>query len=242
MTIRRIIVFAILGLIGPAALKIVRYLYSPASTLQRVAADYGHTRSTDTVAIELQNPKASIHLRIPKAYLIFKPNWNGGRQDFVDLEAALPDLNPAVLDRREVVPVEDLVLIKLQVSIPGGTTNFVHKTIQELRRDEEDAGFMWYYDKSIFGPNGIPHIGPADEEYAVPLDQDADPHIFFRCVPPEAGRQVGCTAFTELHSTDAASVSLEYHIRRSELGRWREIDPAVRKLVASFIDPNSAAP
>jgi len=57
-------------------------------------ANYGYSRSTTSIDIELWNLSTSVRLAIPNAYLTFKPSWTGGQQKFVTLEAALPDLNP----------------------------------------------------------------------------------------------------------------------------------------------------
>lgn len=197
-------------------------------------ANYGYSRSTKPIEIELWNPSTSIHLTIAKAYLTFKPNWSGGRQDFVVLEAALPDLNPVVLDSREMVAAEDRVFVRLRASIRGGTPQFAKRVLSRLRKSSEDEEFAWYHEKSVFDSFGVPHVKPDDDEFAVPLEQVGNPQVLFDCLLPAPNRKVGCKVYNEVAATDAATVGLNYQIRRSELKRWREIDSAVRKLVTSF--------
>jgi hypothetical protein len=54
--------------------------------------------------------------------------------------------------------------------------------------------------------------------------------IQFNCLPIDHGTLTGCSAWTELKKLD-----IEYHFRRSELHRWREIDQAVRAFVEKMI-------
>jgi hypothetical protein len=204
------------------------------SILQRHAGNFGYTKSREVVGIDLSNSKASVQLSIPKAYLTYRPSWNGGRFDFVTLEAALPDLNPGILDPRESVPAEDRVLIQLQASVPGGTSQFVRDSLASLQETGRDDEFLWYHERYLVDSSGKLHMGLDDNEYAVPLEQEKDPRVLFNCLPPAPDRKVGCIAYTELPVNDTASVDLQYQIRRSELRRWREIDQAVRKLILSF--------
>lgn len=207
----------------------------PLELQQRLAGAYGYTRDTDPVEIELQNPKASVHLSIPKAYLIYKPAWNGGRFDFVAMEAELPNMTPPALDPREMVPAEDRVHITLKASVPRGGLLFIKHRLETLRQTERDGQFVWYHSREIVDGSGKPHVRPYDNEYAVPVGQESSPQRLFSCLPPAPNRKVGCTVYTEFAVNETASMGLDYQIRRSELPRWPDIDEAVRKLVASFV-------
>jgi hypothetical protein len=71
---------------------------------------------------------------------------------------------------------------------------------------------------------------PLINEFLIPV-ATASPSIFFECYKEIPAIPTGCSAATNYRD----GLGLEYVFRRTELGRWKEIDQRVRELLGKFL-------
>lgn len=200
--------------------------------------------------IELRSGSGVTRLRIPKAYLTLRPNWGGGRQDVVVLEAVLPDMRPLSESRlQSLEPAsarrelkgdegpESPISIRLKGSSRNWMTNRIRQQVAEdweFQRVTEDGLSLYYEvqrnpDGTLFNPNKPDEL---KERQLVAPAEDGRPMVHFACPPTSKPYDSWrCSA----HSHLGDSLYLEYSFEQDHLAQWHEIDRKVRELVTSVI-------
>src|SRR5687768_14901615 len=94
---RRTVIILLSVLIAAAVLFGV-FVYAPYKLYQVVtfSSNVGYSKDTRPIELKLvdQSGNAVLDLRVPKAYLTWTPNWGGGKQEFLKIQAFLPDMQP----------------------------------------------------------------------------------------------------------------------------------------------------
>jgi hypothetical protein len=226
-TAKKIGIIALAAAAMVAAFLVVKN--SPIGMLIGLRFGNGQTTDMDSVDIRLSGQGGSVSLRIPKAYLDWKKNWDGGDQDFISMEASLPDMVPLTRDPRPVVKSKDRVLITLDWSYNFGIGRSIDQRVErDLSVVHSDGDLIWLRAHDFKDRQGNLRPSVDEEDYAL---HEKDPKVLLSCLPYKFGPDVGCHISTDI--TDR--VRANYIIRRSELYRWKEIDSRVRALIQSFV-------
>lgn len=193
-------------------------------------------------------------LEIPRAYISWKPYLKGEPVNSVHIEAALPDLIPnviwkkdyldSVLAEKGTVSFEDEKvahqhLVRIEIGLYGFSNSMCESACS--RREHNNRvlnSYLKRYDKpaSVDQSLGLrkyvstaDSIAVADRELYITLEHVVDHHIV-ECHSP-AGHFQWCTARTILNE----DMYLSYKFERTHLENWRAIDESVRDLVNGLV-------
>ena len=184
------------------------------------------------------------HLRIPKAYMDYRPNWKGGKQDGAGMQVILPDMKPFGADTIEEFKKPGHAN-KFRVLINEGgivkkneaTERKIAKTYQRIRglaKSSKERNFDGLVE------NNTCFFTKRDKktDYFVGIQTDYSV-IEFRRSRHKDVPHPSCSTIRNY----SRLTFLTYHFSRDHLPRWREIDATVFKLIKSFeFDANTVKP
>jgi hypothetical protein len=215
-----------------------------------------HSSDRSPVDVELVNQDQDVlHVRIPRSYLVRRSQWRGGRQDLVNLEARLPQMNaaPAIVAvtagegseeyRRQRLQLANGVAITLFAS--RGDSQLARTSWHELReheqvgfhsnvyrRVEDDVPGLERYREFLCSEKRSEPCRPFGRDHLVNTDRDA-PFVLIICdtnLVKDVGYRAGCRAHSSFRRHQ-----LGYTLRYDQLNRWKEFDSGVRRLLESFV-------
>lgn len=203
-------------------------LHRMAVAIFPVNANFATTRDMAPVEMEFRTRAGTIHWRIPKAYLTYQPNWQGGHQSNITIEAALfwrsAEMPPWAIIPARTDPRPDGKLI-IHVDAAGNFfqrrnwQEFLLPRLEEVGRESDLVEYRYRP-----APAALP-----DKVFAP--ETQPENSLFFACVRNSLGNLLGCNAHTDF----AEDVALDYVFSSNHIHRWREIDTRARALVASFL-------
>jgi hypothetical protein len=168
-----------------------------------------------------------IPLRIPKAYLREFINWSGGNQEFVSIEAVLPDMQPRIRGNKDLK--ENIVYIDLMFGNASGI--FRAHAIEHYNQV-----------KPYLEPpeNGISKVSELGELRSTLVFDHDDSYVTLT----DDGRLVKISCEKKSHSKCQnwtnfnPYISGSYSVDRKFIpARWKEVDDKVLRLVQSFLLP-----
>jgi hypothetical protein len=215
------------------------------------------TTSMEPADLLLRDPddETELRLRIPKAYMTRAENWRGGAQQFIWIETALPQLQPAAA----ASSLNNGVYITLQNERADWAGDSARerwlKTYSVDRHsgsyvayelvNQDEFGLTFY--KSLAcrppepaGANAVaePQWQCHDSHREYYVSNEGDPVVHISCHAENTSgaglERVGCQARTSFRG-----FTLSYVFRSTELSRWQEFDSAVRRLLGNFLVTDS---
>jgi len=213
--------FVIAALIGGGVL-----IYLAGPTVEDLSGNTpSPTASTDTADIRIDG----VSFRIPANYTRFGRGRSSGDQDKVEMYALLPNMSPWSPGDREKfasnAPDSQVVFFTLAVDRGRFTyeENF-DRAIKPAAANPEGSPGPFGLTEFKFTGGGYQNT----TWYTAPLD---DGQFVARC-DPSANLAFGasCMRGTRL----PGNVGLTYQFKQAHLSQWKQIDAAVRGLVASF--------
>jgi hypothetical protein len=195
--------------------------------------------SGDMRPVEMYSQTASgyAYWKIPKAYLTFTPNWSGGKQDFIDVEAAIywesdemPPWSKAGRGDATGRKPDDKLFVHI-----SGAGNFSGRRWWEtfVLPRLEVVGAVGDLIEYRYRP------GPGAMSSAVYAPREQGNYtMHFECVRNSYGNLLGCKTRTDY----TRDIALEYVFSSNHISRWKEIDAKARALVDSFRSPQTAFP
>jgi hypothetical protein len=194
---------------------------------------FGRTTDPTPVDIAIQDKNEIVHFTIPKVFMTFAKNWDGGLQSGITLEVIYPSMAPVSATRNSMAG-PDVVIINLDSFANTGGNYNPFKLLSILITTQ------WTFIENIVGNNGRSYrlyINKQDvekrkdesstiEEFLVPEGGG----IYLKCLRQLFNPHVGCSGIVNY----GQNLSLNFHFRRSEFDKWPEIQKAVISLLNSF--------
>jgi hypothetical protein len=210
------------------------FLFSASSNAETQSRSYfGRTTDPTPVDIALQDKNEIVHFTIPKVFMTFAKNWDGGLQSGITLEVIYPSM-AAVSATRNSSAGSDALFIDL-VSFADRSGNYtVSRTIPLLMKtqwafvdnikDGQGRAYRKYVNKEDVGKMKIESY--LIKEFLVPENGN----VYFECLKETSNPHVGCIGTMNYGET----LSLRYIFRRSEFEKWPEIQGAIVSMLNSF--------
>lgn len=210
------------------------FLFSSSSNAETQSRSYfGRTTDSTPVDIALQDKNEIVHFRIPKVFMTFSKNWEGGIQSGITLEVIYPSMT-AVSATRNSMTGPDVVIISLDSFASTGGNYDTSKLLSIL------ISTQWSFIENIIGSNNQSYrlyINKGDVEKR--KDESATTEEFF--VPDGGGIYLKCLRqlFNPLAGCRGIvnygkNLSLNFQFKRSQFEKWPEIHKASVKLLDSF--------
>jgi hypothetical protein len=191
---------------------------------------FGRTTDPTPVDIAVEDKNEIVHFTIPKVFMTFAKNWDGGLQSGITLEVIYPSMAPVSATRNSMAGT-DVVIINLD-SFANNYNPF--KLLSIL------IASQWTFIENVAGRDGRSYrlyINKQDvekrkdesstiEEFFVPEGGG----IYLKCLRQLFNPHVGCSGIVNY----GQNLSLNFHFRRSEFDKWLEIQKAVISLLNSF--------
>jgi hypothetical protein len=209
-------------------------LFSSSANAETQSRSYfGRTTDPTPVDIAIQDKHEIVHFTIPKVFMTFAKNWDGGLQSGITLEVIYPSM-AAVSATRNSSAGSDVVYVDLVSFAHMGGNYSVANTIPLLMKtqwafaenvkDGRGRAYRMYVNKEDV--EKIKNESSLIKEFLVPDDGD----VYFECLKDVSNPHVGCIGTTNYGET----LSLRYIFRRSEFEKWPEIQGALFSLFNSF--------
>jgi hypothetical protein len=215
-----------------ATLSLCFFLASSSVDAQR-GLYFGRTTDPTPIDIAIQDKAEIVHFMIPKVFMTFAKNWEGGLQSGITLEVIYPSM-AAVSATRNSSSGSDVVVINLDYFADMGGNYSVSRTIPLLMKtqwafvddvkDGQGRSYRMYVNKADAEKRKIENY--LIKEFLVPENGD----VYFECFKETSNPHVGCIGTINFGQT----LSLRYIFRRSEFENWPEIQRAVISLLNSF--------
>ena len=176
-----------------------------------------------------------VHFRIPKAYLSYRKQQQGGEHGDVYLEALLPDLRPwshrnltypflpdiksiSTIPAKRESAEENKIYIRLNPGLNYGAERIWQEYLKEYEKVKKITSDLYIYKRKI------KRHELDNSEWIAPLNQEPRNTIYFKCWSL-------CTAYTDLQK----DVSIEYYFDKKYLKQWAEIDKRVKEFSNNFV-------
>jgi len=212
-------------------------LFSRAAETQDRPYYFGRTTDPTPVEVALQDRGELIRFKVPKVYMTFSDNWQGGEQDFIVLETIFPSMAPLSATRSSERGT-DVVIIRLHSYEHTGADQNVSRalrweiatqwTLMERTADRSGEKYLVYVDKGKEKTWYMRNL--MMKQYLVPDLGGELPDIYFDCLRVEENPDAGCSG----QSNFGHNLSLVFSFSRHQLHRWREIREAAINLLNGF--------
>lgn len=210
------------------------FLFSASSNAETQSRSYfGRTTDPTPVDIAVQDKDEIVHFTIPKVFMTFAKNWDGGLQSGITLEVIYPSM-AAVSATRNSSSGSDVIFMDLvSFAHTGGNYNvprailLLMKTqwvFVENAKDGQGRSYRKYVNKEDVEKMKIE--SSLIKEFLVPENGD----VYFECLKEISNPHVGCIGTLNYGQT----LSLRYIFRRSEFDKWPEIQGDLISLLDSF--------
>lgn len=206
------------------ALKGVHWFFVevPGEINKRIDIGYEATTSTNIVQIEIGNHAFAI----PRAYIWYRPNWKGGKQDGLLMEALLPDFERRTSENRsefETPGWDREVKINLHHR-PAFSTKRLFLNLRSndyiVSKPTPEYEEGWQYFRENRGNR---------KEYFVRQSDDGRYHVM-ACFLPDIVPFPSCKAEFDFAKDLTGSFSFD----RERLKSWEELEAKVIRLLRSF--------
>jgi len=197
---------------------------------------FGRTTDPTPVHISVQDKNEIVHFVIPKVFITFSENWDGGLQSGITLEIIYPSM-AALSASRNSTKGPDVVIINLQSFANTGADYSVAKLLPykiatqwafiESMKDSEGRSYRVFVNKGDVEKRKDKN--QLVSEFLVPDTND----IYFECLRDISNPFVGCNGTVNY----GESLSLMFQFKRTHFERWPEIHEDVLKLLNSFRHP-----
>jgi hypothetical protein len=185
------------------------------------------------VDVAIQDRNEVVQFRIPKVFMTFSRNWEGGLQSGITLEVVYPSMG-ALSAARNTTVGSDVVIINLQSFVHTGVDYNISNFLPMLMATQ--WAFVWNTTDGLGRPYRL-YVNKADVEKK--QDESRTIEEFF--VPEKSGTYLECLrqASNELAGCSGVvnygqALSLRFQFKRSQFDRWPEIGKAVVVLLDSF--------
>jgi hypothetical protein len=214
-------------------------LFSASSNAETQSRSYfGRTTDPTPVDIAIQDKNEIVHFTIPKVFMTFAKNWDGGLQSGITLEVIYPSMAPVSATRNSSAG-SDVIYVDLYSFAHTGANYSESGAIPllietqwafiEKVTDSQGRSYRLYVNKADVERRKIENL--LIKEFLVPENDG----IYFECLREISNPHVGCIGFMSYGET----LSVRYIFRRSEFEKWPEIGRAVISLINSFRQPSS---
>lgn len=207
------------------ALKGVHWFFVevPREINKRIDIGYEATTSTNIVQIEIGDHAFAI----PRAYIWYRPNWKGGKQDGLLMEALLPDFERRTPEN------------KAEFETPGWDREVRFSLHHRSEGFSTEKGFLNLRSNDYLVTRSVPDYGNGWEyfresegnfkEYFVRQSEDGSYHVM-ACVLPKIRPFPSCEGKFDF----AKSIEGNITFHRRYLGDWEEIESKAVQLLRSF--------
>jgi len=198
---------------------------------------FGRTTDLTPVEVALQDRGELIRFKIPKVYMTFSDNWQGGVQDFIHMQTIFPSMAPLSATRSSERGADVVIIDLMSHGSTEGDNNVSRSlkweiatqwTLMERTADRSGEKYLVYVDKGKEKTWYMRNV--IMKEYLVPDLGGDQPDIYFDCLRVEENPGAGCGG----QSNFGHNLSLEFIFSRHQLHRWREIQEAVVNLLNGF--------
>jgi hypothetical protein len=190
------------------------------------------TTSKEFVDLTSTSLVRQVHFRIPKAYLSYKKQQQGGEHGYIYLEALLPDFRPwshrnssypflpdikpisTIPAKSKEFAKENRIYLKLTSGLNYGSGRRWQKYLAEYKKVKKITDDLYLYKDKKYDR----------WDYIAPLNQDISNTIYFRC-----------WALCKAHTNLQKDVSIQYSFDKKYLKHWAEIDKQVKKFSNDFV-------
>ncbi len=216
---------------------LIAFSFSASSNAEAQSQSYfGRTTDPTPVDIAIQDKNEIVHFTIPKVFMTFSKNWDGGLQSWITLEVIYPSMD-ALSASRNSTKGPDIVIINLQSFVHTGADYSIPKMLPKKASDQ------WAFVENITDNAGRSYrvyVNKGDvekrkdqtrliTEFLVPESNDT----YFECIREISNPFVGCNATVNY----GERLVLNFQFKRTQFERWPEIREAVFKLLNSFRQP-----
>jgi hypothetical protein len=198
---------------------------------------FGQTTDATPVNLAMQDADGIVQFRIPKSYLSFSENWKGGLQTVVNLEVVAPKMSPRSITK-ESLASPNVIDIHLYSFVDRGGNHSVRSTIDraidrkwwiEVDRYLDAQGQSYKIYVSSRDVEKRKNKSMMIKEIFVP-EENGGADIYFDCLREAGNNSVGCGAILNY----GKDISLEFHFRRTEFEKWREMRQLTNQLLDQF--------
>jgi hypothetical protein len=210
------------------------FLFSASSNAETQSHSYfGRTTDPTPVDIAIQDKTEIVHFTIPKVFMTFAKNWDGGLQSGITLEVIFPSMAPVSATRNSSAGSDVVYVDLVSFAHMGGNYSIANTILLLMKtqwafvenvKDGRGRAYRVYVNKEDV--EKIKNGSSLIKEFLVPDDSD----VYFECLKEVSNPYVGCIGTTNYGET----LSLRYIFRRSEFEKWPEIQRALVSLFNSF--------
>lgn len=212
-------------------------LFSASSNAETQSRPYfGRTADPTPVDIAIQDKNEIVHFSIPKAFMTFSKNWDGGLQSGITIEVIYPSM-AALSASRNSTRGADVVIINLQSFVHTGADYSIPQMLPKKISDQ------WAFTENVTDTKRRSYrvyVNKGDvekrknqnqliTEFLVPDSSE----MYFECIREISNPLVGCNANVNY----GENLVLNFQFKRSQFERWPQIREAVLKLLSSFRQP-----
>jgi hypothetical protein len=224
----------------------IRYRFTPLAACFFLAtsnadaqssAYFGRTNDPTPVDVSIQDKTEIVHFKIPKVFMTFSRNWDGGLQSGITLAISYPSMTALSAATNNTLRA-DVVVVSLEsysgtgvdYSMSQKTPYFIAKQWAFIGNvvDGNGRSYGYYVNKGDIGK--INEKSDLLTEFFIP-DNSSD--TYFECFREPSNPFVGCGGF----STYGQTLTLHYQFRRTQFEKWPGIRDAVVKLLNGFRSP-----
>lgn len=221
--------FSVTGLL---VLCVVCVTHTP--SFGHASAYFGRTNDTTPVAMTMKDSNGVIRFVIPKNFLTFSENWNGGVQSGIRIEVRFPAMQPFNRPRQGDKIEREALVISLDSFIASGWKYDVSKVLAGRIKDQWTLVSTFTDNK---GRSYKQYVGYQDrerrkdpavlvKEFFVPEGED----IYLECFREQANPNVGCSG----NINYGQNLSLTFIFRRVDFEEWPQLRMASIRLLDSF--------
>jgi hypothetical protein len=215
---------------------VVLLFFSSSNAETQSRSYFGRTTDPTPVDVAIQDKNEIVHFTIPKVFMTFSKNWEGGLQSGITLEVIYPSM-AALSASRSTMIGSDVVVINLQSLAYTGADTRISKllsimttkqwTFVEDVADSKGRSYRSYVNKrDVEKKDNESSLLP---EFFVPHVSDVD-DVYFECLRERSNPLVGCSEFVNYGQT----LLLRIQFKRSQFEKWPEIRDAVIRLLDAF--------
>jgi hypothetical protein len=213
------------------------FLFSASSNAETESRSYfGRTTDPTPVDIAVQDKNEIVHFTIPKVFMTFSKNWDGGLQSGITIEVIYPSM-AALSASRNSTRGDDVVIINLQSFVHTGADYNIPQMLPKKISDQ------WAFVENVTDAKRRPYrvyVNKGDvekrkdesrliTEFLVPDSSE----MYFECIREIFNPLVGCNATVNY----GENLVLNFQFKRAQFERWPQIREAVFKLLSSFRHP-----
>jgi hypothetical protein len=199
-------------------------------------AYFGRTTDPTPVDISIQDKAEIVHFTIPKVFLTFSKDWDGGLQSEITLEVLYPSMTALSATTSNIMG-SDVVVVNLESYAHTGANYSMPQMIPFMKAKQ------WAFIKNIVDGNGRSYGYYVNKRDVERVDEKSgllkeffvsdSGDTYFECFRELSNPFVGCSGFVSYGQT----LTLRYQFKRTQFEKWSEIRDAVVRLLNGFRSP-----